>query len=252
MIHFANAKLLDYSLNRFENGTFLLERTVLPYMDLTFLFSGEMTYYYNDEKIILHSGEAILFPQGSIRAREAGNTHVEYASINIKFENDFSPEFYGIIKNSVTSDITFQLEMMMEIWNTALEQREDICKSIISSLYFQLLLLVKKNQNPAISAIKQYISSNITKKLSLEEIAATAHWSPAYCSAEFRRITGKNVIEYINGEKMAYAKRMIIKGDMSLGEIAESLGYMEYSYFFRVFKKVTGQIPGYYKSMKQK
>ncbi len=246
MIHFANAKLLDYSLNRFSGGTFRLERTVLPYMDLTFLFSGEMTYYYNYKKIILKSGDAILFPQGSVRARDECNARVEYASINIRFETDFTPEIGGQIKGTVTPAITLQLEILENIWNTATEHRENICNPIIASLYYQLLASTEKEQNPTIALIKQYISSNITKKLSLGEVAATAHWSPAYCSAEFKRITGKNIIEYINEEKMAYAKRMIIKGDLSLGEIAENLGYMEYSYFFRVFKKVTGHAPGYY------
>ncbi len=250
MESFAKAKLIGYSLNK-RASTPPIERMVLPYMDLTYLVSGEMHYLYNDEPIILRGGEAILFPQGSVRERLAGDTPVHYASINIRFGDGFSPLASGVIKHAVTPSASIKLELLRDAWHSAGEYSSKICRSMISALYYELIESIAEHKNPSITAIKHYILSNMKSKITLSGIAEAVHLSPEYCSSQFKKHTGKTIIEYVNEEKVASAKRMIIIGEKSLEAIARELGYTEYSYFYRVFKKVSGHTPASYKSSKR-
>ena len=50
-------------------------------------------------------------------------------------------------------------------------------------------------------------------------------------------------LEYINRMKISQAKAKLASGLMSVGEVAESLGYSDASYFSRYYKKLTGKSP---------
>ena len=46
---------------------------------------------------------------------------------------------------------------------------------------------------------------------------------------------------------MKYAKQMLLDGNVSLEDIAETVGYNDKKYFSRVFKNETGYTPGEYR-----
>lgn len=53
----------------------------------------------------------------------------------------------------------------------------------------------------------------------------------------FKRETQKTITEYINAQKMTLAKELIQSRSLSLSDIAANLGYDNYNYFSRLFKK---------------
>ena len=64
------------------------------------------------------------------------------------------------------------------------------------------------------------------------------------------RINPDNVsstIQYINQKKVEKAQLLLITDNMTVKEIAYSLGFNDHSYFIRFFKKVTGLTPNQYR-----
>ncbi len=249
MKSFLNAEFLIFAMQKLER-TLPIERTVLTYTDMTFLISGEMHYLYNDEPITLHTGDAILFPPGSVRERLGAVGDIQYASINIRNSGNFEPRLSGVVRNAVTPAAVMQLEALDYAYNTASEFTQNTCLSMACALYYQLLCSAEENQDPVIASVKQYVREHITERISLSDISEHVHWSAEYCSSQFKKRTGKSVTEYINEEKTALAKRMIITGEIKLREISDRLGFSDYGYFNRVFKKITGISPMKYKPKK--
>ena len=97
-----------------------------------------------------------------------------------------------------------------------------------------------------IGEIKEYIRSNLDKRLALGDVAAVFGFSPNYLSQLFARQAGCSFVEYITGEKVAAAKEMMAQGNNKVYEIAERLGFENAFYFSKVFKKVTGCSPREY------
>ncbi len=246
MLEFANAKILFYALNR-TDSVFPLPRTTLSYMDLTYLISGEMTYFYNGERVHLHGGDAILFPPGSIREREESHTPVQYASINLRLPAGFVPLVSGHLSGCVTPTTVLQLELLAESWTLVSRYTDRQCLSLVAYLYYQLVSTVQESREPAVRQMKRYIADHLSERLTLSEIAEAVHLTPEYCCTLFRRHTGQTVFAYINEQKITMAKRLILLGERSLHEVAADMGYTEYSYFSRTFKRVTGHAPSHYK-----
>lgn len=102
----------------------------------------------------------------------------------------------------------------------------------------------------AADAIKRYIHQNLGEELSRERLAEAFFMSPDYLGKLFKKETGESLGNYIAAEKMKRAGELLASTDKPVGEIAAELGYGNFSYFSKSFKKYTGMTPMEYRSQK--
>ena len=94
-----------------------------------------------------------------------------------------------------------------------------------------------------IEEIKKYIANNYGSKLSLASIASVFHIEKTYLSRCFRMETGENLTDYIVKVRMQKAIELINAKSVKLADIAGLVGFDDYTYFNKVFKKFTGKSP---------
>lgn len=102
---------------------------------------------------------------------------------------------------------------------------------------------LNKAENPTINHAVAYIKNNVTVKLTSENIAKAVKTNKRYLFANFKRETGKTLVQCINKEKVKKACYYLQFTDKSLADISSSLSFSMQSYFQSVFKKITGQTP---------
>ncbi|MCM1093942.1 MAG: AraC family transcriptional regulator [Lachnospiraceae bacterium] len=73
--------------------------------------------------------------------------------------------------------------------------------------------------------------------------ARRLHLSPVYLNEAVKSVTGFSVSNYIRNEIVLRAKRMLYHTDLSVKQIAYSLGFEDNAYFTRLFTKATGKSP---------
>ena len=73
------------------------------------------------------------------------------------------------------------------------------------------------------------------------------HISPYYLSHLFKEELDITFIEYLTRVRIEEARRLLFQTSMSIQEITQRVGYVDPSYFSRVFKKVTGMTPNRYR-----
>jgi two-component system response regulator YesN len=98
--------------------------------------------------------------------------------------------------------------------------------------------------------VKEYVINNYDKKISLSDISGQIYMSQSYLSYSFKRQTGKNLVEYINEVKIEKAKEMLMDPKVRIKDVYHKVGFSDYSYFSRVFKRVTGTSPLNYRYQK--
>jgi two-component system response regulator YesN len=98
-------------------------------------------------------------------------------------------------------------------------------------------------QQQLVAGVREYIKRNIDIRLTLPEVADHFNLSPNYLSNLFTKFTGGSFVEYVTSEKIAAAKKMLIRGEGPIYEIAEKLKFESAFYFSKVFKKVEGISP---------
>lgn len=242
MTSFESTELLRFCFGKHPSVSKLIPERI-PYIDLTYCISGRMHYVFEGEDVILTGGDAILFPQGSVRQRLATPDAAFYCSFNISHDNSFKPAVNGYLPKSLRSDTVAVLESVRKAFASVSDQKNEKCTALFWYLYYQLIETATNNEHPHVKHIKQYIAEHLTEELTLTEIAEAVHLVPHYCCAVFSKQSGQSLFDFITSQRIEMAKGLIRTTNAPLTEISADCGFSDYNYFSRVFKKLTGIPP---------
>lgn len=92
-----------------------------------------------------------------------------------------------------------------------------------------------------------FIRANINNRIDIDQLADKACMSKGHFFRMFKEETGDTPTNYIIRRKMEKAELLLVTTDNPVKTIADSLGYEDYSYFNRIFKKSTGVTPQQYR-----
>ena len=214
---------LRFNINKKITVAPLPERE-LPYLDLTFCMEGELHYYFNHKHLILHAGDAILFPPGSIRQRLGTDKPTSYTSFNVQFPDDTEFLVTGLIPKAIRSNTLQYLETFQKDFSSVSTYSKEKCTLTFLYIYLQIIEKVRDTENPHVQAIKQYVVDHLHSEILLESIAKKVHLAPHYCCTLFKKCTGMTIMQYVISQRIDYAKRLIIATDWSLSNIAAQSG----------------------------
>ncbi len=98
----------------------------------------------------------------------------------------------------------------------------------------------------------RYIEKNLTHPISLTDLGEIACLDPGYLSKLFYSLMGVRPIEYINRKRIERAQRLLLCDNDIIDNIARKVGFSDWIYFSRVFKKQVGITPGQYRKQKHR
>jgi YesN/AraC family two-component response regulator len=104
--------------------------------------------------------------------------------------------------------------------------------------------------SPIIKMAIEYIHNNKFKFIYAKDVATGIHVNRSYLSEKFSQETGQPITDYIHKVKMDYAIQLMESNFYKFNEIAELLGYTNYAYFSKVFKKIYKVTPNNYMKSK--
>ena len=99
------------------------------------------------------------------------------------------------------------------------------------------------DDNSQIEAMVRYIHDNIEKDIHRGDVAASVYLSPDYVSHLFRDKLHMSFSDFVITEKMKLARTLLRTGNLPVSVIAAKVGYTNFSYFSRTYKKVFGRTP---------
>lgn len=102
-------------------------------------------------------------------------------------------------------------------------------------------------RNPYVAMAKRYIAENYMERIRLEEVSERLHVNPNYFSTLFKRETGKNFIDYVNEVRINESMKLLLQTDYKVFEISMSVGFGNFSYFNKVFKRISGVTPQWFR-----
>jgi AraC family transcriptional regulator len=100
---------------------------------------------------------------------------------------------------------------------------------------------------PALRLVKTFVNENLTRNLSLADIAAQAQIRPSHFARAFKESTGLSPHQYILRRRIDRAIEMLENERSTLAGIAYDLGFSSQAHFATVFRKFTGTQPGNYR-----
>jgi AraC-like DNA-binding protein len=105
----------------------------------------------------------------------------------------------------------------------------------------------KLREKDAVESATEYMKSNISKSLTLNQVSREVNLSGSHFSYLFRKKTGFPPMEYFNHMKVQLACQFLMFTEMRIKEIALEVGIVDQYYFSRLFSRVMGLSPNQYR-----
>lgn len=82
--------------------------------------------------------------------------------------------------------------------------------------------------------ITSYIQKNY-KEISIRQLCSQFHFQEDYFNRLLKRKTGMTYIEYVQSIRLKEAKRLLIETTLNIEQIADTVGYQNKAFFYRLF-----------------
>lgn len=143
-------------------------------------------------------------------------------------------------------------EVLAEAMNKAIEQVNQIDSDSkmkkIGQDFMRHFTDREKEVTDAAERVHSYILENISEELSVEKLAAGVYLSQNQLARVFKKKYGKTVVEFIMEYRLNLAEELLKDTRLTVTEVSAKIGYSNYAYFTKIFKKHSGYTPSAYRN----
>jgi AraC-like DNA-binding protein len=100
-----------------------------------------------------------------------------------------------------------------------------------------------------INNVYAYTLQNFQKKIHTKEIAGIAHLSEHSFCRYFKNKTGKTYSNFLHEIRIKHACKLLSESRLSISQVINECGFINYANFFRYFKQLTGNTPAEYQKL---
>jgi YesN/AraC family two-component response regulator len=125
-----------------------------------------------------------------------------------------------------------------------LDQVKNVLYTAADKIGERIPSLAERKKKELIQKIKKNIEQHLSdRSLCTALIASDAGLSTGYVRNLFKNSEGISILEYIGSQRLELAKRYLSETDMPVWGICTKTGFINYSYFFTYFRKMTSLTP---------
>lgn len=124
---------------------------------------------------------------------------------------------------------------------------------LLSQLQAGLRAEIHSSRSYAVSEqVKAYVQARVTEPLRADRMAEELHFDIDYAARCLRKHTGMSPLQYHHALRMEEAKRLLTHSGLPVQEVAAQVGFGDYNYFIRLFRKTVGVTPGVFRQSAQR
>ena len=252
-----------------DNFTFFAELIGISYCDGTYFAQRENSTIYVLEYIVAGTGTVIM--NGDKYTASAGDIYLLSPGYHRYYSDKENPwtkifiNMYGpLIPNLLH---TYGLEgkvifprcplepLFYDLISLAQgklrqEPMMDLCALKVHEIFLSMAAHLenrKETFSEEAIRVKRILDGNLSRRVSIEELAKAIFRSPDYTIKLFRKEFGQTPYAYAIERKILMAQHLLRESRMPVQEIAKSVGYPDPHYFSHVFYRQCGCSPTQYR-----
>lgn len=105
----------------------------------------------------------------------------------------------------------------------------------------------ERGRDDVVGTVKRYVREHIQEDIYIADIAKQVYLNEQYLMRTFKKTTGLSILEFITNERLWLAKELLVNTGYPINRVADTVGYGNYSYFTKIFKRNVGMTPQAYR-----
>jgi AraC family L-rhamnose operon transcriptional activator RhaR len=269
--HFTEA--LPIFVNRYREN-FELPEHQHDFIEIAYVAEGSGFHYIEDQLIPIVRGDLFVLPLHTKHVFRPSSQQEK--SPLVVYNCSFSPEIMSSIPwtDSPLMDAFLLSTHAHSAWFRLHDSAGDIGQlfdllyheyqhklpgstEMLFSALFQLIIRIQRHRvlpSPTVNTTKHkiqlalhYIQQHCHEHLTLNTLALQCNLSERHFYRLFKQATGQSFISYLQLLRMRKSCSLLETTALPIYEIAYQSGYSNIDYFYAVFKKFTGKLPGEYR-----
>lgn len=230
---------------------------------LIYCLQGKGHYVLDNKQYEVSSNQYIIIPATDKYMRYWADKEDPWTIYWVHYTGDRIDSFNRSLNLVITKGpvhIPFN-EKAIEVWQNMYQTLEmgysieNLCSAGFCLYHLIAILLFpqrhiqsdKEDDSDIITKTINHMRGNLSKKLTVEDMAAKHSLSVSHFSNIFRKSTGMPPIDYFIHLKMQKACQLLYANGDKIKLVAMELGYEDPYYFSRIFKKYIGTSPEQYR-----
>lgn len=239
------------------------------YYEVFTLLSDAANFYVEGQKYVLNKGDVMIFSNKELHMVEFDETTpykrrvihfakefvLPFSSDKFNLFNAFDNRCLGVnnhipAETAESENIHSYFEKMQSALASGLDGSEIMARCYFVQMLIAINRILNENanisdkvqENDKIFKIIEYINTNLTSELTIDILSEKFYISKYYMSRLFKATTGYSINQYISYKRIWLADELI-SGGMSATDACHSVGYNDYSNFYKTFTKIMGFSP---------
>ncbi|MEN6407677.1 MAG: AraC family transcriptional regulator [Thermoguttaceae bacterium] len=230
------------------------------YHVLAYAVSGCAAYCCPNQTFRVSAGELLFFPKGMVHSAKS-DPSAPWTFFSTTFElRSEQPRVRKFLKELPlhkampnTSELYGLFCELERLWVSREPGFMLRCRSILLQVLHMYVRACGGEATPVphakkLASVVAMLQTNHDRMFSYEELAKMVELSPSRFKSLFRAYTGRSVVQYQNWLRINRAKDLLLSGEYSVTEAAKSVGFPDVFYFSRLFRKLTGYNPSYFRN----
>lgn len=228
-----------------------------PPLELAYVEKGELKNYCNGREYVLHPNEFLIFAPNQWHMQYSDG-EVEFLTVSFSWEgHDFS-HLYNCV-NIASAEIQRSVHTLLQEYEQDLPGRDEVLDAQMKVLLLQMLRSpgrgdTNKKPSPASERAHQLILDNAMRivsekiygKLRVSDLAAAVNVSTSQLTVLFKDYLNTTPARYITHMRLEESKNLLNEKKMTVGEIADLLGYASIQHYSKQFHDWFGCTPSTY------
>ena len=184
----------------------------------------------------------------------AKHTPQDFSAASVRYEAGFRDPLIEYIGAEVLGELEFETscgDLLVETLADTLAVRLLNNYSSQSANPFRVSHRSKGLNSRRLQRTIEYINANLTKEITVEELASVASLSRFHFSRMFKATMGQSPSRFIGQLRLELAKSLLMEG-RSIADVTHDCGFSSESNFTRSFRRATGLTPAQHRNRARK
>ncbi|MNI16171.1 HTH-type transcriptional activator Btr [compost metagenome] len=158
-------------------------------------------------------------------------------------------QFYALLVKKLQGQDVLVRNPVLNLYGTIqLDEAYGHFAAQVEEIFTELKLKRKGKYKDPVEEAKRYIEKQLSKEMSLDEVADLLGLNASYFSQLFKQSTGETFVHFRTRCRMEKAKRLLEQPHYRITDVSYEIGYADHPHFTKTFKKFTGFSPSEYRS----